>query len=122
MRKRRRYLASLVVTLTIMTVPVLNDQKQSSAQSPSELQAISVLKNISEYLAHAGRFSVAIRDSYDMVQQSGQKMEFGELRIFTVRRPDRLRIEVERSDGQKDLVIFDGKDMTIYTANHNNYT
>src|SRR5260221_2598641 len=118
MRKRRWYLASLVVTLTVMTVPVLSDQKQSSIQSPSKLQAISILKNMSEYLAHAGRFSVAIRDGYDMVQESGQKIEFGELRLVTVsrpdglRRPDRLRIEVERSDGQKDLVIFDGKDMT----------
>jgi hypothetical protein len=51
----------------------------------------------------------------------GKKIEFGELRKVTVSRPDRLRIEVERSDGQKDLVIFDGKDMTIYTANHNIY-
>ena len=76
---------------------------------------------MSEYLADAGRFSVAIRDGYDMVRESGQRIEFGELRLVTVSRPDRLRSEVERSDGQKDLVIFDGKDMTIYTANHNIY-
>jgi len=127
MRKRRSYLASLVVTLTVMTVPVLSDQKQSSTQSPSELQAKSILKNMSECLAHADRFSVTIRDGYDLVQEPEQKIEFGELRLVTVSRPDRLRrfdrlrIEVERSDGKKDLVIFDGKDMTIYTANHNIY-
>ncbi len=127
MKKGRWYLASLVVTLTVMTVPVLSDQKQGSTQSPSELQAMPILKNMSEYLAHADRFSVTIRDGYDVVQESEQKIEFGELRKVTVscadrqRRPDRLRIEVERSDGQKDLVIFDGKDMTIYTANHNIY-
>ncbi len=127
MKKRSWCLASLVVTLTVLTVPVLSDQKQGSTQSPSELQAMPVLKNMSEYLAHAGRLSVTIRDSYDVVQESEQKIEFGELRIVTVscpnrlRHPDRLRIEVERSDGQKDLVIFDGKDMTIYAANHNIY-
>ena len=127
MKKRRWYLALLVVPLTVMTVPVLSAENQSPTQSPSELQAMPILKNMSEYLAHAGRFSVTIRDGYDVVQESGQKIEFGELRIVTVscpdrlRRPDRLRIEVERSDGQKDLVIFDGKDMTIYTANHNSY-
>jgi len=121
MKKRSWYLASLVVTLTFMTVPVLSDEKQSSAQSPSELQAMSILKNMSEYLAHAGRFSVTIRDGYDVVQESGQKIEFGELRLVTVSRPDRLRIEVERSDGQKGLVTFDGKDITIYTANDNIY-
>ena len=119
MKKRSWCLASLVVTLTILTVPVLSDQNQSPAQSPSELQALPVLKSMSEYLARAERFSVTIRDGYDVVQESGQKAEFGEFRIVTVSRPDRLRIEVERSDGQKDLVIFDGKDMTI--ANHNIY-
>ena len=127
MQKRRWYLASLVVTLTVLTVPVLSAENQSSIQSPSELQAMPVLKNMSEYLAHAERFSVTIRDGCDVVQESEQKIEFGNLRIVTVsypdrlRRPDRLRIEVERSDGQKDLVIFDGKDMTIYTANDNIY-
>jgi hypothetical protein len=128
MKKTGLYLASLMVTQTVLTVPVLSDQKQGSTQSPSELQAMPVLKNMSEYLAHAGRFSVTIRDGYDVVQESGQKIEFGELRVVTVsrpdrmRHPDRLRIEVERSNGQKDLVIFDGTDMTIYTANHNIYS
>ena len=122
MKKRRWYLALLVVPLTVMTVPVWSAENQSPAQSPPELQAMPILKNMSEYLAHAGRFSVTIHDGYDVVQESGQKIEFGELRKVTVSRPDRLRIEVERSDGQKDLVIFDGKDMTIYTANHTDAT
>jgi hypothetical protein len=119
MKKRSWYLALLVVPLTVMTVPVWSAENQSPAQSPSELQAMPILKSMSEYLAHADRFSVTIRDGYDVVQESGQKIEFGEHRIVTISRPDRLRIEVERSDGQKDLVVFDGKDMTI--ANHNIY-
>jgi hypothetical protein len=127
MKKRGSYLASLVVILMVMTVSVLSDQNQGSTQSPSELLAMSILKDMSEYLAHAERFSVTIRDGYDAVRESGRKIEFGELRMVTVsypdrlRRPDRLRIEVERSDGQKDLVIFDGKEMTIYAAHHNIY-
>jgi hypothetical protein len=121
MKRRSWYLPLLVVPLTVMTVPLLSAEKQGSNQSPSEIRATSILKNMSEYLAQAGRFSVTIRDGYDVVQESGQKIEFGEHRMVTVSRPDRLRIEVERSDGQKDLVIFDGKDMTIYAANQNIY-
>jgi hypothetical protein len=82
---------------------------------------MTVLKNMSQYLAHAERFSVTIRAGYDVVQESGQKIEFGELRNIIVSRPDHLRIEVERSDGQKGLVIFDGKDITVYSANDNIY-
>ena len=121
MKKKRWYMALLVMVLTVMTVPVRGAPEQGSTQSASELQATSILKKMSEFLAAAGRFSVTIRDGYDVVQESGQKIEFGEHRIVTVSRPDRLRIEVERSDGQKDLVIFDGKDITIYAANHNIY-
>src|SRR5260370_17601348 len=104
MNKRSWRLPSLLGILMVLTVPVLIDQKQGSTQSPSELQAMPVLKNMSEYLAHAGRLSVTIRDSYDVVQESEQKIEFGELRIVTVtcpdrlRHPDRLRIEFERID------------------------
>ncbi|MBV8280012.1 MAG: DUF2092 domain-containing protein [Verrucomicrobia bacterium] len=82
---------------------------------------MSVLKSMSQYLAQAQNFSVTIRDGYDAVQQSGQKIEFGELRKVTVSRPDRLRIEVERSDGEKNLVIFNGKELTVYTAKENVY-
>jgi hypothetical protein len=121
MKERRWYMAILVMGLTVMTVPVLGAPEQSSTQSPSELQAMSILKKMSEFLAAAGRFSVTIRDGYDVVQESGQKIEFGEVRNVTVSRPDRLRIDVERSDGQKGLVIFDGKEITIYTADHNIY-
>jgi hypothetical protein len=82
---------------------------------------MAVLKSMSQYLAQTERFSVTIRDGYDAVQQSGQKVEFGEVRKVTVSRPDRLRIEVERSDGEKGLVIFNGKDLTVYTENKNVY-
>jgi hypothetical protein len=105
----------------IMMSPVLVAQEQNSTLSESEQRAMTVLKNMSQYLAQAERFNVTIRDGYDAVQQSGQKVEFGELRKVTVSRPDHLRIEVERSDGEKGLVIFNGKDLTVYNADKNVY-
>ena len=99
MKKRKWYVALLVMGLMVMTVPVLGAPEQGSTQSPSELQAMSILKKMSEFLAAAERFSVTIRDGYDVVQESGQKIEFREVRNVTVSRPDRLRIDVERSDG-----------------------
>jgi hypothetical protein len=121
MKKRKWYPALLVVTLTVMTAPVLSAQEQDSTQSSSAPQAMPILKTMSNFLGAAERFSVTIHDGYDVVQESGQKIEFGELRDVTVRRPDQLRIEVQRSDGQKGSVIFDGKDITVYTADNNIY-
>jgi hypothetical protein len=122
MKKKTSYFTLPVVSLiATMILPVSGAQEQDSTRSPSEQQAIAILKNMGQYLAQAERFSVTIRDGYDAVQQSGQKVEFGELRKVTVSRPDRLRIEVERSDGEKGLVIFNGKDLAVYNENKNVY-
>jgi hypothetical protein len=110
-----------VLSLMLMMASVLVAQEPNSTPSASEQRAMAILKNMSEYLARAERFSVTIRDGYDAVQQSGQKIEYGEVRKVTVSRPDRLRFEVERSDGEKGLVTFNGKDITVYTSNKNVY-
>jgi hypothetical protein len=106
----------------ITMVPVLSAAEQDPTLSASEQRAITILKDMSQYLAKAERFSVMIRDGYDAVQPSGQKIEFGEVRKLTLVRPDRLHIEVERSDGEKSSVIFNGKDLTVYTAKNNFYS
>ena len=121
MNYKNLYLLLAALSLMIMTVSVLGAEEQNPVPSASEQKAMTILKNMSQYLAQAERFSVTIRDGYDAVQQSGQKIEYGEVRKVTVSRPDRLRFEVERSDGEKGLVIFNGKDLTVYTADKNVY-
>ena len=119
MNNKSLHLALPVVGLMLMVAPVL--VAQDATPSASEQRAMGILKNMSEYLAKAERFSVTIRDGYDAVQESGQKIEYGEVRKVTVSRPDHLRFEIERSDGEKGLVIFDGKEITVYTAKKNVY-
>jgi hypothetical protein len=121
MNNKSLYLALPVLSLMILLESVLVAQEPNSTPSSSEQRAMAILKNMSEYLAKAERFSVTIRDGYDAIQESGQKIEYGEVRKVTVSRPDRLRFEIERSDGEKALVIFDGKEITVYTANKNAY-
>jgi hypothetical protein len=121
MNGKSLHLALRVLSLMILMASVLVAQEPNSTPSASEQRAMAVLKNMSEYLARAERFSVTIRDGYDAVQQSGQKIEYGAVRKVTVSRPDRLRFEFERSDGAKALVIFNGKDITVYTPNKNVY-
>jgi hypothetical protein len=121
MNKRSLYFGLSLVTTMSIVAPILAAQESNSAPSASEQRAMTVLKNMSDYLAHVDRFSVTIRDGYDAVQQSGQKIEYGEVRKVTVNRPNRLRFEVERSDGEKGLVIFNGQDLTVYAPKKNFY-
>ena len=48
---------------------------------------------MAKLLSRTQRFSVNVRSSYDAVQPSGQKIEFGDSRTLTVSRPDRMRVE-----------------------------
>ncbi|MGH8572825.1 MAG: DUF2092 domain-containing protein, partial [Gammaproteobacteria bacterium] len=94
-----------------------------AAASPVQPQADAeaILMRMAEFLSRTQRFNVNVRSNYDAVQPSGQKIEFGDSRTLTVSRPDRMRIDAERSDGHKQLVLFDGKAITVYSSPRNVY-
>jgi hypothetical protein len=71
---------------------------------------------MTEYLARLPSFTVTFRDGYDVVQSTGQKLEFGETRNVALVRPNHLRVEEVSSDGRRDLAIFDGKTVTAFNA------
>jgi hypothetical protein len=88
---------------------------------PMDSEALDALNRMAGTLAQAQGFSVTIRAGYDIVQDTGQKITFGERRRFTLSRPDRLRIEVEESDGKQTLVIYDGKAITVFNPGEKVY-
>src|SRR5260370_32013287 len=114
MNNKNLYLGLPVLTLMIIMVPLLAAQEPNATPSASEQRAMTILKNMSEYLAHAERFSVTIRDGYDAVQQSGQKIEYGEIRKVTVNLPNEFRVEVVRNDREQRLLIFNSSALYIY--------
>ena len=94
----------------------------ASAQSTAvEPQARELLVKALTYISRQERFSVVVRANYDSYQQSGQKIEFGETRKVTLIRPDRLRVEVEESNGVGHVMLFDGKDLTLATPQSHVY-
>lgn len=82
-------------------------------ETTSQAQARGILMKMAEFLGGTARFRVTVRSGYDAVQASGQKIEFGEYRTVTLSRPDRLRVEVERSDGAKTLIVLNGKEIAV---------
>jgi hypothetical protein len=115
-----RLMFAVVVAVAFCIGAVANVRAQTSATvTPGE--AKTILMRMAESIAKAQSVSVDVRDSYDVYQESGQKIEFSELRKITLVRPDRFRIEVEESDGDKSMVLFDGKEITISSPNQNVY-
>ena len=108
------------LTLLLLSAP-LRAQQTSAAHPEMDEQAMAVLKRMTEFLTQAQRFSVTVDTGFDVVQDSGQKIEFGETRQMVLRRPDRLRIDVTKRNGAKSEMLFDGKDIAVFNTKENVY-
>lgn len=93
----------------------------AAAPAPAPVEAADILQRMAARLAGSPRFSVNLRCDYDVLQPSGQKIEFGEARKILVNRPNQLRVEAEHSDGEKHLVLYDGRQLTAFTPSQNVY-
>jgi len=122
--------ASAVISTVLMASPVCEADEQGAdppaAAVPtivteSQHEAAALLQGMARHLAGLQAFTVNSRSGYDVVQASGQKIEFGESRSLTMARPDRLRVEEVASDGARDLALFDGKTVTVMNADANVY-
>jgi hypothetical protein len=88
----------------------------AATPTESQLEAATILKGMADYLAGLKSFTFTSRNGYDVLQSTGQMIEFGETRRISMARPDRVRIEEVSSDGTSDLALFDGKSMTVFNA------
>lgn len=111
----------------LIVLPAAGEERATATPGPVErgpvieAEAMAVLKRMTERLARAERFSVDILSGYEVVQESGQKVEFGERRVVLLSRPDRLRVEAQSSDGDRRVVVFDGKTITVFDSGENVY-
>jgi hypothetical protein len=97
-------------------VPYADDAGEGAGPDPA-----AILQAAASHLAATPGFSVSIRAGYDAVQESGQKIEFNELRRVVLQRPAKLRVDVEESNGNRSLVVFDGRELTTFEHSQNVY-
>ena len=105
-----------VVALLFTCACGLSALGSASAQAPAAAappDAKALLFSMGEFMSKLPSFSVDVRDTYDAYQTTGQKIEYGETRKITMARPDRLRIDVEESDGDKQVLTIDSKAITL---------
>ena len=84
-------------------------------------QAMEILQEMAKTIAGAKQFSVTVRSSYDAPQENGQMVEFGTVQTLQVKRPNLLRVDVHRSDGDQRLLLFDGKQIVVQNVTDNVY-
>ena len=117
-RKCTRFVQSIALVLVLVGTfsgvgaqdPKVEDPKPGS-------DAMYLLKYLAEYLSAANQLQVRIVSGYDVVQPSGQKVEFRESRLVTLVRPSKMRIDLERDDGGKSVFLFDGSTISVFDPN-----
>jgi hypothetical protein len=100
--------------LLAIIVGVLAAGVRPAVAGGEEKTAAAKIEAMANLLAKAPRLGVAADCTYDVVQDSGEKIEFGERRELTLRRPDRARFEVTRRDGSRRGLLFDGTRLTAF--------
>jgi hypothetical protein len=95
----------------------------SGSISAAEIEdmALAAIREMTEFLVAADNFTFRLDTSYDVVQDSGIKVEFGGSRVAAISRPDRFSFDVQRRDGLESLLVFDGKQLWAYVPDEQAY-
>jgi hypothetical protein len=115
-------LAVLAIAVVAIASPArAADPTPANAPSAQDPDARALLLGMADFMAKAPGFRLTMRSSYDAIQADGQRIEFGERRRILMQRPDKFRVDVERSDGERGGVVFDGSTITAFNTTDNVY-
>src|SRR5882724_8523896 len=92
-----------------------------TAAAERDAQAMTILQRMADFLSQAQRFSVTTEIGFDVVQASGEKLAFGETRQFLIRRPDRVRVDITKRDGDTSGFIFNGQEIAVFNTREKVY-
>lgn len=121
MKIRIMCIGLLVMAASLMAAPVFGARQESGPAAEAGQSAMDILRRMGGFMSGLPKFSVTLQDAYDVVQDTGQKIEFGDVRRLTLVRPNRFRMDVQRSDGEKAHVTFDGTLITVYSPKQKVY-
>jgi hypothetical protein len=105
--------AAIAATLLAAGSALAADAKPKSAPPAIDPDVVALVTGAGDRLRAAEQFSFTADTTYEAVQADGSKLEFGATRHYVVRRPDRVRLEVQPRDGEDRLIVFDGDLLTV---------
>lgn len=111
----------LKLLLAVFAVFLVFPEKEARTAEIDDRQAMEIFQKMNRFLAGAKQFSVTLESSYDAPQQDGQMVEYGAIRNIQIKRPDKLRVDKQRSDGEKSILVFDGKQILVHNVDENIY-
>lgn len=100
-------------TTIVLTAVLAAAPSQAKPPPAVEPRAIAALERMGAFLRDQQSFTVRMSTETDYVLDNGQKVQLGATGDVRVRRPDRLRADIE-SDRKDRQYYYDGTSFTIY--------
>ncbi len=96
----------------------------SGAESERQLntEAMAAMEEAITFLEGMGRFEIKGTAIFDVVQESGQRLQFEKKMRLVQQRPDKLYAEQLRDDGEIRKLWYDGNQVSILNVGKNAYT
>lgn len=118
-------LACMVPTLMAESItPTVEEQTEQVTGDRSadvDEEALKILRKATDYLTSLNRFRLKAATVMDVVQESGQKLQFGSTVEVTVKRPNRLFGLRTFDNGKIHRFWYNGATATIYNEKENVY-
>ena len=121
MEKRKKAdFVMLVVSLAVLFFsftlpPAAHTQNPTIEERPTvDEEALEILKKATDYLTGLNQLQLKAYKDLDVVQESGQKLQFSSLFEVSLKRPDRLFASLTDNDGNLHRLWYDGKTVTMY--------
>jgi hypothetical protein len=107
--------APLAVLLLAASFAVQVASAEEAAKAPAlDPKALDALKSMGVHLRELKAFKLHADTTIDEVTDDGEKLQFGGTVDFSVKRPDRLRAEID-TDRRQRTYYYDGKTLTQYS-------
>ena len=105
----------------VASTPASETTSEAPIEAALDPEATAILRRATELLSGLKSFSFEADSAFDVVQTSGQKLQFTTAQKIFVRRPNRVYSEAVRDDGVKRQVYYNGHYLTMYQENHKVY-
>ena len=80
-----------------------------------EQDALAILERAAAKIRDSQSLSVTAHSGFEVLQESGEMIEFGNSWTATIQRPNRARMESQRRDGVRTQIFMDGNDLWMYS-------
>lgn len=122
MKTRHSWTGRIVIGIATCAVPgAFAADTPAPATAPAvDPAALVALQKMGQALRGLQQFAVRSEAEVEVVLDSGQKVEVEQAIQYRVRKPDRLRVDLEGANFQRQI-FFDGGQLTVWAPNRNYY-